>query len=169
MKCSLGNNVYISSFGCSYLIAEWIHCSKWTIFVKTFCKQNRCVSLFTCGVQHVTGKPTTQFWYKHCEFAMILSQIPSLKQNKTKNHYFIKSHTDVYFNLNTSKFEIIDNIIEFSISTWRFIIGSVSSKIVKDVTCNPWFITLSYCTFYTDVINPSNQFNLGNTINSNQT
>lgn len=78
--------------------------------------------------------------------------------SETKKNFFFEFER-------TSKFEIcIDSIIEVSMS--RFIIGSVSSRIVKDVTCNPWFITVSYCTFYTDVFNPSNRFILWNTLSS---
>lgn len=93
------------------------------------------------------------------------SQPNSISETK-KNHFFHKITYRCIFEFErTSKFEIcIDSIIEVSMS--RFIIGSVSSRIVKDVTCNPWFITVSYCTFYTDVFNPSNRFILWNTLSS---
>lgn len=93
------------------------------------------------------------------------SQPNSISETK-KPHFFHKITYRCIFEFErTSKFEIcIDSIIEVSMS--RFIIGSVSSRIVKDVTCNPWFITVSYCTFYTDVFNPSNCFILWNTLSS---
>lgn len=93
------------------------------------------------------------------------SQPNSISETK-KTHFFHKITYRCIFEFErTSKFEIcIDSIIEVSMS--RFIIGSVSSRIVKDVTCNPWFITVSYCTFYTDVFNPSNCFILWNTLSS---
>lgn len=93
------------------------------------------------------------------------SQPNSISETK-KTHFFHKITYRCIFEFErTSKFEIcIDSIIEVSMS--RFIIGSVSSRIVKDVTCNPWFITVSYCTFYTDVFNPSNRFILWNTLSS---
>lgn len=92
------------------------------------------------------------------------SQPNSISETKKKHHFFHKITYRCIFEFErTSKFEIcIDSIIE--VSTSRFIIGSVSSRIVKDVTCNPWFITVSYCTFYTDVFNPSNRFILWNTL-----
>lgn len=93
------------------------------------------------------------------------SQPNSISETK-KTHFFHKITYRCIFEFErTSKFEIcIDSIIEVSMS--RFIIGSVSSRIVKDVTCNPWFITVSYCTFYTDVFNPSYHFILWNTLSS---